>query len=176
MDNIDATYNHKNFLVRYFFNRKTNLAIKLANLKKNDIILDFGCGSGQLKTKLKNYNIICYDITPEHSDIEDYRSIKPTKIFALDVFEHIKKSEIEEIILNFTRMNSTFTLITIIPTENIVSRKLRQLIGKPERAEGHITHLKEILGVLNKYLIQKERINFYTISVIAKFTTFDHKV
>ena len=62
MDNIDATYNHKNFLVRYFFNRKTNLAIKLANLKKNDIILDFGCGSGQLKTKLKNYNIICYDI------------------------------------------------------------------------------------------------------------------
>ena len=53
-DNLNATYLNKNFLVRIFSRTKINLAIKLANLKEEDLILDFGCGAGWLKNKLKN--------------------------------------------------------------------------------------------------------------------------
>ena len=40
--------------------------------------------------------------------IKDYRKIKPTKIFALDVFEHVPKEEIEKILNNFQKLNEPY--------------------------------------------------------------------
>jgi len=143
----------------------------MADLKKDDLILDFGCGKGWLKNKLKEggYNVIGYDITPEHTDIKDYTKIKPNKIFLTDVFEHLSKEEIEKIIANFKRMNPDFEIITSIPTENLVSRKARKILGKRERAMDHITPLKDILEILNRNLKLVKKINFLTVSYIAKF-------
>ena len=143
----------------------------MADLKKEDIILDFGCGEGWLKNKLKEkgYNATGYDITPEHSDIKDYTQIKPSKIFLTDVFEHIPKEGITEIIHNFKKMNPDFELITSIPTENWVSRKARKILGKRERAIDHITTLGEILEILEKELELVKKINFLTVSYIARF-------
>ncbi len=95
-DELKSTYLNKNPLVRAFFKKKVNLAVGIADLKKEDSILDFGCGEGWLKNKLRaqGFNVTGYDITPEHSDIADYKKLKPSKIFAMDVFEHIEKSQI----------------------------------------------------------------------------------
>ena len=86
-DELKATYMHKNFLLRLFFRKKVEVAIGLALLKKDDVILDFGCGAGWLKNKLRKegFKVVGYDVTPEHSDIEDYTKIKPDKIFVMDV-------------------------------------------------------------------------------------------
>ena len=83
---LENTYESKNLLVRTYFKYKIDRAIKIARLKKEDVILDFGCGGGYLEKQLKNYKIYGYDINPEKTFIDDYRKIKPTKIFALDVF------------------------------------------------------------------------------------------
>lgn len=170
-DELKATYLNKNPLARIFFRTKVNLAVRIAGLKKEDKILDFGCGAGYLKDKLRKqgYNVTGYDITPEHSDIKDYRKIKPDKIFALDVFEHISKEDIRKIIKNFKKMNQNFELIASIPTENFVSKKIRKFFGKPERVEDHITTLKEIWEILNSELKLIKKINFLTISYIARF-------
>jgi len=150
---------------------KVNIALKIAKLRKNDKILDFGCGAGWLKNKLrkKGYNIVGYDINSQHTEIKDYTKIKPDKIFALDVLEHIEKREIKKIIKNFKKMNSDFELIVSIPTENWFSRKMRKSLGKSERVKDHITSLKEILEILNSELQFARKINFLTISYIAKF-------
>lgn len=171
VDKITSTYLNKNLLIRLFSRTKVVIAIRLANLKKEDVILDFGCGEGWLKNKLKNqgYNVLGYDITPSQSDIKDYTQIKPNKIFALDVFEHIPKKQIVEIIKNFKEMNQNFQLITAIPTENLVSRKVRRLLGKDERVKDHITTIKEILEILNEELIQLKKFNFLTVSKIFVF-------
>ncbi len=170
-DNLNATYLNKNFLVRIFSRTKVNIAIKLAKIKKDDLILDFGCGAGWLKNKLKKqgYNSIGYDITPEHSDVKNYTEVNPTKIFAMDVWEHISKEDIKKIIQNFKKMNSNFELITAIPTENILSRKVRKLLGKSERVADHITPIKEILKILNSELKFVKKINFLSVSWIGKF-------
>lgn len=175
-DELKQTYEHKNPLIKWFFKTKLNIAIKLANLNKQDTILDFGCGEGSLKNKLKirGYNIIGYDITPKHSDIKDYTKLHPTKIFALDVFEHISKTEIKTIIQNFKKMNSDSELITIIPTENLLSRKMRKLLGKSERVADHITPIKEILKILKEELKLIKKINFLTISYIGKFSILNN--
>src|SRR3989338_4656637 len=127
---LENTYESKNWLVRTYFNYKINRAITLASLRKEDIILDFGCGGGWLEGKLKDYKIYGYDINPEKTFIRDYKEIKPTKIFVLDVLEHIPSDEIEKILNNFKKLNNKFILIVSIPTENLISRKIRKFVGK----------------------------------------------
>ncbi len=170
-DELNATYFNKNPLVRVFFKAKTNLAIRMLNLKKKDSILDFGCGAGWLKNKLKKqgYNVVGFDVTPEHTDIKDYKKVKANKIFALDVFEHISKDKIKEIIKNFKK-NPVFDLVVAIPTENLISRKIRRLCGKKEKVPDHITSLKEIKEILKKEkLCLVKKINYFTISHLFLF-------
>ena len=173
-DDLSATYLNKNPIVRIFSRSKVKIALKIAELKKTDLILDFGCGEGWLKNNLKKqgYNVIGYDLTPQHSDIKDYRKIKPDKIFAMDVFEHIPKEEIRNIIQNFKKMNSNFELITSIPTENIISRKARKLLGKSERVKDHITPMKDILQILKREEKLKpiKKVNFLSVSYIIKLS------
>lgn len=169
MDNLNITHEHSNKLIRKFCKTKIDAAIKLANLKKEDIILDFGCGAGILKKTLPCYNIIGYDITPEQSDINDYTKLSPNKIFVLDVFEHLTQNQIKETIKNFKKMNKNFTLITAIPTENSISTILRKLTGKPARAIDHITRLKDIKKILNKELKLIKTKSIFTMSHVCLY-------
>ena len=169
MDDIQTTHKHKNFLVRKYFEIKLNKAIGFANIKRDDLILDFGCGSGRLKQKLQDYNVIGYDITPEQTDVDNYTKLKPNKIFALDVFEHMTVDEIKEVIKNFKEMNPSFKLITIIPTENKLSIILRRLIVKPDRTEGHITRLKKIKEILGNELKLIKSKTMFTLAYIALY-------
>ena len=162
-------HNNKNPLVRLFYRIKFKIAISYAQLKKDDLILDFGCGTGQLKKMLPGYKLIGYDIDPKLTKIKDYTKIKPDKIFALDVFEHIPKEEIRRILRNFKKMNLNFVLVTAIPTETWLWRKARKLMGLSETVTDHITKLEEILKILNEELYWKREINFALMTHISKW-------
>jgi hypothetical protein len=166
---LENTYENKNLTTRTYFKKKVDAAIKLAELKKEDIILDFGCGAGWLERKLKGFNIIGYDINPEKTFIDDYRKLKPTKIFCLDVFEHIPPAEIKEIIENFKKMNNNFQLIVSIPTGNFISRKVRKMVGKPEVPKEHITSYNQILEILKENFKLEKKVNFFTVTHIFRF-------
>jgi cyclopropane fatty-acyl-phospholipid synthase-like methyltransferase len=150
---------NKNLIVRTYFRWKFNEIKRFSKLEKNQLGLDFGCGDGWLKKIFSGYNIIGYDLNPKQTDINDYRKVHPDKIFVIDVFEHISLDGIKQIIQDFKKMNPNFELITSIPTENWVSRKVRVLTGKQERAPDHITSLKEIWPVLNSEMQLIESIN-----------------
>ena len=160
---------HKNPIVKMYFRWKFNKIIQFAKLDKNQLILDFGCGDKWLKKTLPEYNLIGYDLNPKQTETNDYRVLHPDKIFLIDVFEHLPLEEIKKIIKDFKKMNANFELITSIPTENLISRKIRKLVGKQERAPDHITSLKEIWPILNSEMELVKKINFLTIAWIAKF-------
>lgn len=166
---LEDTYEDSNILTRTYFRTKVWIAIRLARLKKSDIILDFGCGGGWLERKLKDYKIYGYDINPKKTFIKNYEKIKPSKIFVLDVFEHIPSEEIEEILEKFKKLNSGFDLIVSAPTENLVSRKIRKFVGKNEVPKEHVTRYKEILKILNENFKLKRKINFFTVCKIFVF-------
>jgi len=157
---LEDTYENGNLITRVYFRSKVWLAVKLSGLNKNDVILDFGCGGGWLEKKLKNFEIYGYDINPEKTFIKDYREVKPTKIFVLDVFEHIPKKEIQNILDNFKKISNKFEIIVSVPTENFISRKMRKFVGKPEVPDEHITNYKDIWGILNRNFRRKRRFNF----------------
>lgn len=163
------TYESANLLTKIYFRMKVFFAIKIARLKKTDVILDFGCGGGWLEKKLKNYIIFGYDINPKKTFIKDYMKIKPNKIFVLDVFEHISLREIQNILNNFKKINKKFDLIVSLPTENFISRKVRKFVGKSEVPAEHITRYPEIIKKLKDNFELKRRINFFTVSHIFLF-------
>ena len=101
---LNNTYESGSLVAKIYFRWKVMTAIKLAGLTKEDIILDYGCGDGWLEHKLKNYNIHGYDLNPDKTFVKDYTKIRPTKIFVLDVFEHVPVKVIKEIIDNFKNM------------------------------------------------------------------------
>src|SRR3989338_46303 len=161
---LENTYESKSFLVRTYFRWKINTSIWLANLKKDDVILDFGCGGGWLEKKLKGYKIFGYDQNPRKTFVKDYKKIKPTKIFALDVFEHIPIKEVQKIVDSFKEINDKFYIIVSIPTENLISRKVRKLVGKKEIPDEHITKYKEILNLLKRNFKILKKENIFTIT------------
>lgn len=169
IDDEKNTVNSRNPIVRWYCRKKFNIAVNIACLNREDVILDFGCGNQWLKGILPEYNITGYDVNPVQSDVEDYKTLKPTKIFVMDVFEHIPINEVNNILDNFIEMNNNFELIIAIPTENFISRKARKLLGKPERVRDHITNLKELLGLISKKFKLVKKHNFLTVSYIAKF-------
>lgn len=166
---LEDTYDSGSWITKNYFRSKVYVAIKLAGLKKDDIILDFGCGGGWLEKKLANFNINGYDKNPKKSSIKDYRKIRPTKIFVLDVFEHIPVKIIKDIINNFKKMNKNFELIVSQPTENWISRKIRKLVGKSEVPDEHITRYEEIIELLKENFKLKKRVNFFSVSHIFLF-------
>lgn len=166
---LRETINNKNPLVRFFFKWKFNKAIKFANLKKDDLILDFGCGAKYLKSVLKGYNYVGYDINSEQTEITDYTKIKPDVIFALDVFEHIEKEEIKKIIKNFKKMNPNLRLITIIPNETWFWSLSRRILGMSAEKKDHITNIKEILKILNQEMKQTKKFCFYFVSYLFRY-------
>ncbi len=166
---LQTTTMSNNLIIKYFFRTKFKIAIKYADLKKDDVILDFGCGKKWLKRSLPEYNVIGYDGNPSDTEVDDYRNVKASKIFALDVLEHVPKDVVKDIVHEFHTMNPE-VLIVIIPTENWVSRKARKLLGKPERVPDHITTLQEILPLLRAKFDIVKKTNFLTVSYIAKCT------
>ena len=150
-DESTAGHQNKKLLVRKYFKKKVDTAINLANLSKEDEILDFGCGAGTLKNRLRTegYKVTGYDITPEHSDIEDYTKLSPNKIFAMDVFEHMFKEDIILTLQNFKKMSNHFFIVVSIPVEGLIYRNIRRLMGKRPIDVGHITNIKELKSILN---------------------------
>ena len=165
---LSNTYESGSLIAKIYFRWKVMTAIKLAGLKKEDVILDYGCGDGWLEHKLKNYNIYGYDLNPEKTFVKDYTKIRPTKIFVLDVFEHIPKEEIRNIIRNFKKMKK-FELIVSQPTENWLSRKVRKFIGKGEVPDEHITRYEEIIEILKQEFKLIKKVNFFTVCHIFLF-------
>src|SRR3989344_8603534 len=161
---LETTYESANPIVSLYFRWKVDKSVRMARLKKDDVILDFGCGGGWLEKKLKDYNITGYDTNPKKTQIKDYRKTKPTKIFVLDVFEHIPIKETKKILANFKKMSKNFDLIVSQPTENWLSRKARKFFGKVEIPEEHITRYGEIVDLLKKEFEYRKKINFFTLT------------
>ena len=165
---LENTYESGSLIAKVYFRWKVMTAIKLAGLKKEDVILDYGCGDGWLEHKLKNFDIYGYDLNPEKTFIDDYRKVKPTKIFVLDVFEHVPVDVIREIIREFKKMED-FELVVSQPTENFISRAVRKLLGKKEVPDEHITRYEEIVEILKKEFKLVKRVNFFTVCHIFLF-------
>ncbi|MBU1622503.1 MAG: class I SAM-dependent methyltransferase [Nanoarchaeota archaeon] len=161
---IKTNYENRIFFIRYYFNKLINTAIKMAKFQPNETILDFGCGNQYLKHKLPQHNIIGYDIIPEMSDVENYRSVHPDVIFANSVFEHLTAEELHKTLQSFNQAR----LITITPVENILARILVTFVPSvSESWDDHKLNHKQIHKIIKRYYSLKKEKTILTEAKVA---------
>ena len=168
----DIYFNH-NPLVRYYFNEIFVKAINIAKPKKEDVILDFGCGKHkQLKCFLGDgFNYYGYDIVKEWSDFKDFSEIIPdiTLIFALSVFEHLTEEELRNCLSKFRELNTNPILITAIPFQNMQSEILKKITGIAQTENEHKLSFKEINRIISNFFILEKSENFLNLIQISRW-------
>jgi hypothetical protein len=171
---LRETTKNRNPLVRLFFKWKFKRAIKLNELKKGDIILDYGCGGKYIENYINNnfndkYIIYSYDINPNLTGVKDYRKYGIDKVFVIDVFEHMTKNEIEGFLYNLKKLNNKFDLVMVIPYETKLWRFLRKMMGMSESVDEHVLTYKEIFNILDTELKLIHEELFLGLSFICKY-------
>lgn len=170
---IDYRQDYYRGFAKIYFNRILATIIKFGDLKKaKGLILDWGCGLGHLKRKLKN-NVIGYDIIPELSDIQDYRNLKPAQIVLNNVLEHLYPQEIRKILTEFQQMNPRVVLLVCLPMENWVSKIMMRLANCKNAHDDHVSQYKEINKIIEeKYSLVKRRYIFFRMTQVSKYVSF----
>jgi SAM-dependent methyltransferase len=156
---------------KVYFNWILETIIEFGDLRKETgLILDFGCGHGHLKKKLKGLNVVGYDIIPELSDVLDYQNLIPSQIVLSGVLEHLYGDEIEVLIQRFKRMNPRANLLVYLPTENLVSKIVMRLAGQKNAHNDHVSKYREINRIIEKeHCLEKRRYIFLGMAQISKY-------
>jgi len=153
-----------------YFNRILDKVIEYGNLKQEEgIVLDFGCGLGKLKQKLKKYGIkvVGYDKLSDISDIKDYSTVKPSKIVCNQVLEHLTREEIEETIKSFIKTKAD--LIVSLPTENVVSKIVMLFTGNFNYHEDHKTKYRDVIKIVERYYKIVKRCYIFTMTQVTYY-------
>lgn len=169
--NIDYREDYYKGLSKIYFQKILDTIIDYGDLhNEKGLILDFGCGLGHLKKRLKGKNIIGYDVIKELSDVSDYRKLKPTKIVLSGVLEHIYLDEIKEILKDFKKMNKNAHLLVFLPTENFISKIAMILAGESHAHDDHVSKYKDINELIEKYYYpEKRKYLFLKMAQITKY-------
>ena len=170
-DTIDYREDYYKGFAKVYFNKILQTIIDFGKLEKEDgTILDYGCGVGHLKKRLKKENIIGYDIIPGLTEIDDYKKLKPVKIVLSGVLEHLYLDEIEKLLKEFLEMNNKVELLVFLPTENFVSKISMYINGQKNAHDDHVSKYKDINKILEKYFkLEKRKYIFFKMAQVSKY-------
>jgi hypothetical protein len=122
-----------NFISKIYFNKIYQLIISIGKFEKKKIILDFGCGLGELKKinlKKKNKSkIINYDIIQKLSDVTKYNNINFDTIVFCQVLYLFKTKKIIMLLKKLKRQNKNLEIIVVYSTQSIVNRIFAFFLG-----------------------------------------------
>ncbi len=129
--NLRRFYYSRNPVIRWYQWGRLKKAVKIAGLKGNETVLDFGCNFQALKRVLpKGCKYIGFDSVPNYSDISDYSKLKNVDVaFALFVFEHLREKEVESVLQNFKKMGIKKLVVELPWEESMASRLINGLLG-----------------------------------------------
>lgn len=161
-------YKHWNPLVRFYFNGILAKVVKLADLKPNERVLDFGCQKQHLKNFLpKTVKYTGYDIEPAYSDLRDYSVQRFDKIFALNVLEHLDEKELKQTLRLFKRTGAK-KLIVSLPAEHAVGKFLAFIHGySHSHEEEHKNNWKNVERILSEELVPEKKTGFFTMQKMS---------
>ena len=151
-----------------YFNRAIDTIIKIGNLKKtNKIILDFGCGLGVLKKKLKSKsNIVNYDKNTKFSEIKNWKNIKFEIFVSNQVFYQFSEKKLETIIKEIKKKNPKTLFIIGISKRSLLNKIGKFLLFKFTAHKNTILTYKKELFILTKYLKIIKKTNVLLLSDI----------
>lgn len=170
-EQVDFSKDYYKGIASFYFFKVLDTMIELGQLKdEKGLILDFGCGVGKLKERLKPYgvNIIGYDCIEKISDVKNYRALKPSKIVCGAVLELLSPKEIDVLLHEFKKMNPHAVLVVSYATRNTLSRICAFLKGIRAHDRNKSTY-KQGEKVIKKLYQLKERKIVFSMSQVSVY-------
>jgi ubiquinone/menaquinone biosynthesis C-methylase UbiE len=143
---LDKFYNHPNRIFRYIENKRIRILLNLADIKNDDLVLEIGCGIGNILERIEKGKLYGLDIS--HSQIEKAKKRLGNKailhkspgektpfndgyfdrIICTEVFEHVFEPSL--ILVEMNRILKDRGIISLsIPNENLINFTKKLLIG-----------------------------------------------
>lgn len=156
-----------NFISRIYFNKIYQQIILIGNFKKKKIIVDFGCGLGELKKlnkeKKNKSEIINYDIISRLSEVKTYENLKFDTIVFCQTLYLLQPKKIKILLGKLKSQNKNLEIIVVYSTQSILNRLFAILLGHRNAHNNTITSpKKERELLLNQCYLIKE-INYFNL-------------
>ena len=157
-----------------YFNDIIKNIINLIPIDKHIRVLDFGCGFGYLKKKIKknsNIKIINYDIINELTEVKDWRKVRFDYLVSTHVFMYLKKKELEKLLINLRKHNQNLKLIVTISKQGLLNNLGKFILNETEAHKGTLLKTNSELKLLKKKIkiIKKRNIFFLSDIYLLEF-------
>lgn len=164
--------NYYDGLAGIYFHRIQNKIIELGNLRNANKILDYGCYTGELKKKLGN-KVINYDINPDLSEVDDWKSQDFDVVVSNQVFVYLLEEELTEFIFELKKKNKNVTLIVGLPRLNFMSNICKSLTGNSKAHEGISLDSNKVLEILTREMNIIKKLSVFAMCelYLMKFKT-----
>ena len=154
----------------YFF-RILEAIIKIGDLRKRNVkVLDFGCGTGRLKELLPG-KVIGYDISPELTEIKDWKKAKFDVVVSNEVFYLFSREGLIRLLGEIYKVNPNAELIVGISRQGIINKILSVLAGEGDAHDDtKLSPSEEIKTLKQKMDVIKKKTVFFMCDVyLLKF-------
>ncbi|MGZ8954501.1 MAG: class I SAM-dependent methyltransferase [Methylovulum sp.] len=147
-------------LAKFYFRQLLRCIIEVGVLERSGlVVLDFGCGNGELKRLLPNSNIIGYDIIPALTDVDDWRLVDFDVLVANEVFCTFEEEQLDALLAELREKNSKLELVVGISRHGLLNNIGKFLLGRPDaHASTKLMH-KEELDILLRHCEIKHKKN-----------------
>lgn len=117
---------------KFYFRHLLKQVIEVGGLQRPGLtILDFGCGTGELKRMLPGARVIGYDVVPSLTDVPDWRPVDFDVLVANEVFYSFHEAELEGLLKELRGKNPKLELVVGISCQGWLNRLGMLLLNRP---------------------------------------------
>lgn len=134
--------------------------IRIGDLDNHDVrILDYGCGTGKLKSLLGK-NVIGFDVIQELSEVPDWEKVDFNVMVANEVFYLFTEKELDKILDKLRLKNPNLKLIVGIARQSFPGKILKVITREPDAYSGTKLSAERELEVLSRkmHLVKKRSV------------------
>jgi hypothetical protein len=156
-----------NFISKIYFNKIYQLIMSVGNFEKKKIILDFGCGLGELKKlniiKKNKSKIINYDLITRLGDVKEYKNLNFDTIVFCQVLCFLTPDNITALLSKLKSQNKNLEIIVAYSTQSIINRVFAVLLGHSNAHNNTLSSPKKEREVLLSQCYLKKEINYLNL-------------
>lgn len=158
-------------LARLYSHHLLKRIIEVGELKTSAAkILDFGCGTGELKRLLGEGKVIGFDIIPALSDIPDWRTEEFDVLVANQVFYSFSEKDLEALLVELRGKNPSLRLVVGISRQGVLNNIGKYLLRRPDAHSRTRIGPKKEIEILKKFCIFVKRRGVFSLSDVYVLT------